>query len=235
MKMYKSFFTIALITLFSLNIFAQTTETVKEEAKTEVKTQDATKQATSTPAVKKKVVKTPRKAYLDDGTIKEQFDYMMKVSNRYEDKKIIKINSLNRFESNVKDSLDFVKKNLADSKSLTTAQQKEITSLKNELESVKKNLDETVNSKDSMALLGMELPKSTYNTIMWVLILGSLIIAGICFFLFKRSNVVTVETKETLVDVREEFETHRKNALVREQKLARKLQDEVIKNKNLGL
>lgn len=235
MKMYKSFFTIALITLFSLNSFAQTTETVKEEAKTEVKTQDATKQATSTPAVKKKVVKTPRKAYLDDGTIKEQFDYMMKVSNRYEDKKIIKINSLNRFESNVKDSLDFVKKNLADSKSLTTAQQKEITSLKNELESVKKNLDETVNSKDSMALLGMELPKSTYNTIMWVLILGSLIIAGICFFLFKRSNVVTVETKETLVDVREEFETHRKNALVREQKLARKLQDEVIKNKNLGL
>ena len=235
MKMYKSFFTIALITLSSFASFAQTTETVKEEAKTEVKTQDATKQATSTPTVKKKVVKTPRKAYLDDGTIKEQFDYMMKVSNRYEDKKIIKINSLNRFESNVKDSLDFVKKNLADSKSLTTAQQKEITSLKNELESVKKNLDETVNSKDSMALLGMELPKSTYNTIMWVLILGSLIIAGICFFLFKRSNVVTVETKETLVDVREEFETHRKNALVREQKLARKLQDEVIKNKNLGL
>jgi hypothetical protein len=70
---------------------------------------------------------------------------------------------------------------------------------------------------------------------MWVLILGSLTVAGICFLLFKRSNVVTVETKQTLEEVREEFDTHRKNALVREQKLARRLQDEVIKNKNLGL
>jgi hypothetical protein len=68
-----------------------------------------------------------------------------------------------------------------------------------------------------------------------VLILGSLTVAGICFLLFKRSNVVTVETKQTLEEVREEFDTHRKNALVREQKLARRLQDEVIKNKNLGL
>lgn len=231
MKMYKSFFTIALIILFSFNSFAQTTETVKEEAKT----QDAAKQETTTPVVKKKVVKVPRKAYLDDGTIKEQYDYLMKISNRYEDKKIIKIKSLNRFESNVKDSLNVVKKNLSDSKSLTGTQKTEITSLKNELESVKGKLEETVNSKDSMALLGMELPKSTYNTIMWVLILGSLLIAGICFFLFKRSHVITSETKETLEDVRGEFETHRKNALVREQKLARKLQDEVIKNKNLGL
>ncbi len=228
--MYKSFFTIALITLFSFATFAQTTETVKKE----VKTQNVTKQATSTATVKRKAV-APRKAYLDDGTIKEQFDYLMKISNRYEDKKIIKIKSLNRFEANVKDSLNLVKKNLSDSKSLTGTQKSEIISLKNELESVKKKLDETVNSKDSMAFFGMEVPKTTYNTIMWVLILGSLIIAGICFFLFKRSNVITVETKETLEDVRGEYEAHRKNALVREQKLARKLQDEVIKNKNLGL
>ena len=227
--MYKSFFTIALIILFSFNTFAQTTETVKVEAKT----QDAVKQKTT--AVKQKVVIAPRKAYLNNGTIKEQYDYLMKISNRYEDKKIIKIKSLKRFESNVKDSLNLVKKNLSDTKIVTSTQKTEIDSLKNELESVKMKLDETVNSKDSMSLLGMQFPKATYNTIMWVLILGSLVIAGLCFFLFKRSHIVTVETKETLVDVREEFDTHRKNALVREQKLARKLQDEVIKNKSIGL
>ncbi|MBL4560731.1 MAG: hypothetical protein JKX79_07060 [Labilibaculum sp.] len=234
MKMYKTFFSITLFTLFSLTTFAQTTET-SSEVKAEVKKQDATTQEVTTPKLVKPVKRKPVKAYLDEGTIKEQFDYMMKISNRYEDKKIIKINSLTRFQSNVKDSLNLVKKNLSDSKLLTGIQKAEITSLKNELESVKLKLEETVNSKDSMSLLGMQLPKSTYNTIMWILIFGSLVIAGLCFFLFKRSNVITVETKETLVDVREEFDTHRKNALVREQKLARKLQDEVIKNKNLGL
>lgn len=235
MKMYKSFFAIALISLMSFTSFAQNSETVKEDAKTEVKKQEVKKVVSKTDTANKKVVKAIRKAYLDKGTIKEQFDYMMKVSNRYETKKIIKISSLERFEANVKDSLNVVKKELSDSKSLTANQKSEITSLKKELELVKAKLESTVNSKDSMTFLGAEVPKSTYNTIMWILILSSLIIAGICFFLFKRSNVVTVETKETLEDVRTELETHRKNALVREQKLARKLQDEVIKNKNLGL
>ncbi len=235
MKMYKSFFTIALMILFSFTSFAQTTETVKKEVKKEVKTQELAKQGTSTPAVKKKVVKAPRKAYLNEGTIKEQFDYLMKISGRYEDKKIIRLNSLKQFEANVNDSLHLAKKNLSDSEKLTGTQKKEITSLKNELETVKAKLEKTVNSKNSTALFGVEMPISTYNTIMWVLILALLLIAGLCFFLFKRSNVITVETKETLEDVRSEFDTHRKNVLVREQKLARKLQDEVIKNKNLGL
>lgn len=234
MKLYKSFFSITLFALFSLSTFAQTTETsteVKAEVKKqEVTTQEVTKAKTVTPVVRK-----PVKAYLDNGTIKEQFDYMMTKSNRYEDKKIIKIKSLNKFQSNVSDSLALVKKKLVDSKSVVNSQNTELTSLKNELQTVKDQLEETVNSKNSMSLLGMQLPKSTYNTIMWVLILISLLVAAVCFFLFKRSHVVTVETKETLEDVREEFDTHRKNALVREQKLARKLQDEVIKNKNLGL
>ncbi|WP_320018989.1 hypothetical protein [Labilibaculum manganireducens] len=234
MKLYKTLFSTALFILFSSAIFAQTTET-SNEVKTEVKKQETTKQEVTTPAVAKPAVRKPVKAYLDEGTIKEQFDYMMTKSNRYEDYKVVKISSLEKFQSNVTDSLNFVKKNLSDTKSLLENQNTEIGSLKKELQTVKNQLEETINSKDSMSLLGMQLPKSTYNTIMWILIFGSLAIAGLCFFLFKRSNVVTVETKETLEDVREEFDTHRKNALVREQKLARKLQDEVIKNKNLGL
>jgi hypothetical protein len=233
--MNKSFFSIILFTLFTLSTFAQTTETTTE-VKEEVKKQEVVKQeVVSAPEKKKPVVRKPEKAYLDEGSIEEQFDYMMTKSNRYEDYKVVKINSLNKFKSNVYDSLNLVKKNLLDSKSLENNQKSEIASLKNELQSFKNELDETKNSKDSMQFLGMDLPKSTYNTIMWVFILGSLLFAGLCFFLFKRSNVLTVETKQTLEEVREELDTLRKNALVREQKLARKLQDEVIKNKNLGL
>ncbi|PKQ61275.1 hypothetical protein BZG02_16475 [Labilibaculum filiforme] len=200
-----------------------------------MKKQEPVKKEVATPAVEKPVVRKPVKAFLDEGTIKEQFDYMMTKSNRYEDYKVVKINALEKFNENITDSLNVAKKNLLDSKALLSNQNAEMTSLKKELQTVKDKLENTVNLKDSMSFLGMQLPKSTYNTIVWVLILASFVVAGLSYFLFKRSHVVTVETKETLEDVREEFDTLRKNALIREQKLARKLQDEVIKNKNLGL
>ncbi|WP_372751532.1 hypothetical protein [Labilibaculum sp.] len=239
MKMNKSFFSIIFFTLFTLSAFAQSTDTttkVKEAAKKqEVVKQETVKQEVSTPVEKKPVVRKPVKAYMDEGSIEEQFDYMLSKSNRYQEYKVVKISSLNTFKSNVFDSLNLAKKNLLDSKFIEKSQNLEIASLKNELETVKKELEQTRSSKDSMRFLGMDLPKATYNTIIWILILGSLLLAGLCFLLFKRSNVLTVETKQTLEEVREELDTLRKNALVREQKLARKLQDEVIKNKNLGL
>jgi len=49
--------------------------------------------------------------------------------------------------------------------------------------------------------------------------------------MFKRSHLITKETKQRLAEVEEEFETHRKSALKREQKIARELMDEKLKHK----
>lgn len=207
MKMPQLFFSIALVLLFSVNSFGQIESAPQQE----------------------------KKPSLDNGTIKSQYEFMMNKSSRYQEYKVIKIEWLDRFESNIQDSLNLVKKNLSNSEVLIEDQKNEIVDLNNELQKVKTELEETINIQNSMSFLGLQLSKSAYNTIMWIIILGSLGVAGVCFFLFRRSNVVTIETKETLAEVRDEFETHRRNALVREQKLARKLQDEVIKNKNLGI
>ena len=205
--MHKSILTYCLLFLFSLTLSAQETESIEQEAKPS----------------------------LDNGTISSQFQYLKKKSSNWQGHEVIKFEMLNKYQSNVQDSLTQLKSFLKKSETKVDNQGREIDKLNTEIQSLKKRLDETIRMKDSIKFLGMELSKSTYNTLMWVLILGSLIVAGICFMMFKRSNVVTVETKQTLEEVREEFDTHRKNALVREQKLARRLQDEVIKNKNLGL
>ena len=57
---------------------------------------------------------------------------------------------------------------------------------------------------------------------------------GLSYFIFKflRSNVLTKEAKNNLIDVEQEFEQHRKNTLQREQKLRRQLQDEINKHRN---
>ncbi|MCT4602079.1 MAG: hypothetical protein N4A59_04110 [Marinifilum sp.] len=205
--MHKSILTYCLLFLFSLTLSAQETQPVQQEAKPS----------------------------LDNGTINSQFKYLTKKSSNWQGHEVIKVETLNKYQSNVKDSLDQLKTKLKNSENKLGNQNDEISNLKTDMEKLQNQLDETIRMKDSIKFLGMELSKSSYNTLMWILILGSLAVAGICFMMFKRSNVVTVETKQTLEEVREEFDTHRKNALVREQKLARRLQDEVIKNKNLGL
>ena len=48
---------------------------------------------------------------------------------------------------------------------------------------------------------------------------------------FKNSNVITKEAKKTLEETEEEFQEHRRVALEREQKIMRKLQDELNKQK----
>lgn len=179
--------------------------------------------------------KVEEKPSLESGTIKSQFEYVMKKSSTYEDYKVVKIERLNKFEANVQDSLELFKSNLNNSNEKLMKQGKEIVALNAEMQDLKNQLDKTIRTKNSVSLFGFQLSKSYYNTVMWGAILVLLVVAGICFMLFKRSNLITQETKSTLEEVREEFDNHRKNALVREQKLARKLQDEVIKNKNLGL
>ncbi len=172
---------------------------------------------------------------LDSGSIASQFNYMLKKSSRYQDYKVIKEKWLNKFEAHVQDTLHALRKEIKGAYTKNDNLDAQIVELKAHVEELQQKLDSTIHEKNSMRLLGMRVTKSSYSTIMWLLVFFLLIAAAVCFMLFKRSNVVTVETKNTLKEVREEFDQHRKNALVREQKLARKLQDEVIKNKNIGL
>ncbi len=172
---------------------------------------------------------------LDSGSIASQFSYMLKKSSRYQDYKVIKEKWLNKFEAHVQDTLQALRKEIKGAYTKNDNLDAQIVELKAHVEELQQKLDSTIHEKNSMRLLGMRVTKASYSTIMWLLVFFLLIAAAVCFMLFKRSNVVTVETKNTLKEVREEFDQHRKNALVREQKLARKLQDEVIKNKNIGL
>ena len=53
----------------------------------------------------------------------------------------------------------------------------------------------------------------------------------IFIYRFKNSNTVTKSAKKSLAEIEEEYEDHRRNALEREQKVRRQLQDELNKQK----
>lgn len=214
--------TFCLILFLSFSVLAQTNNAQQTEAKKEETTKKAQRPA------------KPR-AYIKNAPIKEQFEFMMEKSSRYKIYKVIEIDWLKKFESGFVDSLNAIRQDFLGSEKLVAEKVKTIKALEIELNDTKSILATVKLQQDSMALLGMQMSKASYNLFIWSLVVGLLVLTGFFFLLFKRSNSVTRETQIRLEEVKEEFDNHRKNVLMREQKLARKLQDEINKNRNLGL
>ncbi|MDU8887333.1 tRNA (guanine-N1)-methyltransferase [Yeosuana sp. MJ-SS3] len=168
---------------------------------------------------------------LNSGSIDNQFEFIIRRSNRYQDYKVVKTNWLYTLKSHVIDSLKAVHDELDSTNLVVSEQQKEINDLKANLSTTQTSLDATNKEKDSMTLFGMQMSKSGYNMLMWVIIAGLLALLVFFIYKFKNSNSVTKQAKNALAEIEEEFEEHRKVALEREQKVRRQLQDEINKQK----
>jgi len=159
-------------------------------------------------------------------SLDDQFQELKENSESYEDYKVIKTHKLNGFWNTVEDSLAGFRKNLSQANN-------SIATLKSDLEQIKSNLDETQAmyeevkaQKDSFNLFGLHIQKTLYNTILWGLILGALVLAGFAFVAFKESNRVTRQTKKDHEDLHKEFEDYRRKAQEKKVKIMRELQTE---------
>ncbi len=176
------------------------------------------------------------KLSLDSGTIDNQFEYVIKKSSGWRDErgqqyKVTKINWLLDLKAHSLDSINAIKKNLAETQTLVDNQAKEITDLKTNLSNTQTELDKTHNEKNSMTIIGMQMSKSGYNALMWFIIVSLIALLGLFIYKFNNSNSVTKDAKRALFELEEEFDEHRKTALEREQKVRRQLQDEINKQK----
>lgn len=169
---------------------------------------------------------------LNSGSIDNQFEFIIRRSNRYQDYKVVKTNWLYTLKAHTLDSLKAVRDELDSTNLVVSEQQKEIDDLKSTLSTTQASLDFTNKEKDSMALFGMQMSKSGYNLLMWVIIAGLLGLLVLFVYKFRNSNSVTKQAKNALAEIEEEFEEHRKVALEREQKVRRQLQDELNKQKS---
>lgn len=177
------------------------------------------------------------KLSLDSGTLENQFEYLTKRSNNWRDQRgqsyeVVRNEWIAKLKSHTLDSLKVLKKELLDTQNKVSSQSQEVEQLKSSLSNTKTNLEETNQEKDSMSLFGLQMSKGGYNTLLWSIIAGLLAFLFFFIFKFKNSNAVTKEAKLKLEEIEEEFEEHRRNALEREQKVRRQLQDELNKSRN---
>ena len=175
------------------------------------------------------------KAQVDSlpNTIENQFTKIYRLSNNWQDYKMIKRSEFVSFQKNILDSVVNLKKDIVTKQLRIENHSKSTNALKEEIKSLKENLSLSIEKEDAISLLGMSLKKGTYNSILWGII--SLLLIALSFFIFKFSNsyVVTKEAKDSLTDVENEFEQYKKKSIEKEQKLRRQLQDEINKQRGV--
>ncbi|WP_103865856.1 tRNA (guanine-N1)-methyltransferase [Aquimarina sp. I32.4] len=166
--------------------------------------------------------------------IKGQFDIVIKKSGKYQEYKVVKLVWLNKLKSNTIDSIKTLESKLNTTNQKIDEQKATITNLEESLSKVNGNLTSVTQEKDSISFFGAGLTKSSYKTIMWVIV--GVLLALLSFFVykFKNSNTITLQARKTLAETEAEFEEHRRRALEREQKVMRKLQDEINKQRKAG-
>ncbi|MCH7402632.1 hypothetical protein ACFOUP_18140 [Belliella kenyensis] len=162
---------------------------------------------------------------LSSGTISSQFDYLLRISNNFQEYKVVKKTNLDRIKANVLDSLGVFEKELATIQQTVKAQQEKINELEAQIQDTQEELAKAEEARDSFFFLGIPIHKSFYNTIMWTIV--AVLLGAFLFFLYKfsRSHKVIALSRKNLAETVEEFEQHRKNTLERERKLKRELVD----------
>ncbi len=171
------------------------------------------------------------KSAFDTLAVSNQFEHLYSKSNSFEEYKVISKSGYNLLKKNSLDSIQMYKQEADSHLQEINALKSNLNSTNSEIANLKGELTSTQQLKDSISFLGANISKGSYNAIVWGLIIALALLSVVLFSMFKRGHQVVKSTKARLAEVQEDLEKLRKNALVREQKLARELMDYKLKHK----
>lgn len=166
-------------------------------------------------------------------TLVDQMNEAFDKSNSYQEYKVIKKTQLAALRKNILDSVSALEKTIVSQNEKLQLQRTDIDSLRQNLATTQHELTSAREREDGIEFFGMLTSKSTYNAIMWTIIGILLIIGGFLFYRFVNSHKITNAAQLKMAEMEIELEDYRRNSLEREQKLRRKLQDEINKNRKL--
>lgn len=151
--------------------------------------------------------KTPEE--LSTGTIREQIEHIEKKTRIYDNFRAVREDMFQKINRNVLDTLSAQKGRVTDLTKLTTSLNAKNDSLNVLLESTRNDLARVTSSKNKISVLGLEINKKAYNSIMWSLVGGLLVLMAMGFLIFKRNLVVLNRTEKDLKELKDEFEAYK--------------------------
>jgi len=160
------------------------------------------------------------------------FDSIYTISNSYDRYKIIKKVYFQDLKRQSLDSVENYKQQLIEKESLLKLEIQNFESLKAQADLTQIALNQSLQKENSITLFGAAISKKNYNLILWSIVL--LLLLGLCYYIYKFNNNkhLTKKAQNSLTEIEQELTAYRKRSLENEQKLRRKLQDEINKQRN---
>ena len=168
---------------------------------------------------------------LDTASIENQLNSIHQRTRVYDNFRAIRDDIFLKMKGNVNDSLNEIKLDIAHLNSNLADRNFQIETLNSNLTRTKNERDEAIRNKDSMSFIGIQMNKTLYNSILWFVILGLLIVSAVLFLLFKRAHAVTSQIKEELKTMHTAFEEHKKSSREKYEKLVVSHHNEIMKLK----
>jgi len=157
---------------------------------------------------------------LNKNTIKDQLNYIEEHTLIYENFRAIREDMFQKIKMNAIDSLNVSGLRIKDLKNTSGILTRNIDSLNTALETTKSNLEQMTQTKNSIKIFGHEFDKSRYNSVIWTILAGLLVLLGIGFIAFKRNISFTITTKKELTELRTEFEAYRNTTRIAREKMS---------------
>ena len=160
------------------------------------------------------------------------FDSIYTISNSYDRYKIIKKVYFQDLKRQSLDSVENYKQQLIEKESLLKLETQNFETLKAQADLTQIALNQSLQKENSITLFGAEISKKNYNLTLWSIVL--LLLLGLCYYIYKFNNNkhLTKKAQNSLTEIEQELTAYRKRSLENEQKLRRKLQDEINKQRN---
>jgi len=166
-------------------------------------------------------------------TIENQFNTLISQSNNWQNYKVVEKNKFQQLQQNVKDSINSLQTTIRQNNTTVIEQKTSIDSLSSQLQVLQKDLTIAIDKENNLDFIGISTHKSTFQIIVWSIILVLLLILGILFIQFRKSYTDTKDARKKQLETESELEEYKKKSLEREQKIRRQLQDEINKNKRI--
>ncbi len=158
-----------------------------------------------------------------DKSISGQYQFIMSKVYHYQQPMIA------TFYKSVQDSLRIQRINLAAVQSKLSAQTKNLSALQTDVNSKEQSLNATNTQINSINFLGMPVAKTTYNTIMWGLVIALGALAAAVIFLSGSARRESHYRTKLYNELEEEYKGYKTKANEKEKKLSRDLQ--TVRNK----
>jgi hypothetical protein len=156
---------------------------------------------------------------LTTNTIREQINYIEEHTRIYENYRAIREDMFRKINGNIMDTLLAEKSRINELKQLTSDLNRKTDSLNALLDTTRVNLEEVTTTKNKIRVLGVEMKKGTYNTIMWTVLGGLAFIMIIGFLIFRRNLVVLLRTEKDLKELKDEFAAYRQSSRIAREKV----------------